>query len=575
MIHYVMKNVLFPVCLLMLSSGNGTSAFEYVDAEEMTVLAEEPHESSSEESAPARITQDDTASSETETSSEDTESKKYLSVTEVTEKISNGNASDTKSAADNIPGKANDINESEPASDQIVAESESMESISVGEDESFSEIPFENGGIYVPDEETILSNEELMEELALSKNDLECMDENEINDIDHFIEFAALYPDIFIEKQIVYAVPMNESPDDVCLSVYKKNGMYYSCITDINDPNRENQSSRFIANIDRMNPAVSSESEHQRNYTIHISRSFYDTYTEAGFQQSGLKGSYDTTFYITRIITTDGDHDLCTVADYNFIHPYAGAAMATTKYTHGIARYITDTMIVSGTPETSLANAHEFSYGVSIGFPWNFGVSFGWNGSSGTKIRAGVTNTMHDIVFTNPDGIFGDSEDGSFSYATTTLFYLPKTTKFAFQYNQLIYNAVYGNQSGMVKYGDYWYLVFPPVNSTDESSDDNAGNSESSSVYIYNGIDYSPVFNAEYYSGKYEDLRSAFGTNQAALFQHFVNNGMDEARQASENFNPVAYRNRYADLQSAFGDNWRQYYLHYLNNGIKEGRIGN
>ena len=85
--------------------------------------------------------------------------------------------------------------------------------------------------------------------------------------------------------------------------------------------------------------------------------------------------------------------------------------------------------------------------------------------------------------------------------------------------------------------------------------------------------DYSPVFNATYYSNKYSDLKKAFGTNQTQLLKHFKEFGMKECRQASANFNPTIYRNKYTDLNKAFGNDWVQYYEHYLTYGIKEGRI--
>lgn len=90
--------------------------------------------------------------------------------------------------------------------------------------------------------------------------------------------------------------------------------------------------------------------------------------------------------------------------------------------------------------------------------------------------------------------------------------------------------------------------------------------------YIYNGLDYSPVFNPIYYANKYNDLKKAFGNNSAKLFNHFKVYGMKEGRQASENFNVNAYRNRYTDLQKAFGNNLPKYYEHYCKFGVKEGR---
>lgn len=99
-----------------------------------------------------------------------------------------------------------------------------------------------------------------------------------------------------------------------------------------------------------------------------------------------------------------------------------------------------------------------------------------------------------------------------------------------------------------------------------------------SSSYVINGVDYSPVFDPTYYSNKYSDLKGAFGTNATLLFNHFINNGMKEMRQASAKFNVQAYATRYADLRNAFGaltaNNAVLYYNHYCTNGLKEGRNG-
>lgn len=84
----------------------------------------------------------------------------------------------------------------------------------------------------------------------------------------------------------------------------------------------------------------------------------------------------------------------------------------------------------------------------------------------------------------------------------------------------------------------------------------------------------SSVFDAQFYAARYPDLRAAFGTDKVSLLNHFLTFGMNEGRQACEQFNPAAYRERYPDLRAAFGDNVRLYYLHYLLQGRLEGRQG-
>ena len=90
---------------------------------------------------------------------------------------------------------------------------------------------------------------------------------------------------------------------------------------------------------------------------------------------------------------------------------------------------------------------------------------------------------------------------------------------------------------------------------------------------VYNGVDYSAVFDYEYYYNRYPDLQRAFGKDYSALLRHFVTCGMSEGRQASEFFDVYYYKNRYYDLREAFGSDLRQYYIHYINCGKREGRV--
>lgn len=94
----------------------------------------------------------------------------------------------------------------------------------------------------------------------------------------------------------------------------------------------------------------------------------------------------------------------------------------------------------------------------------------------------------------------------------------------------------------------------------------------SSGQYMYNGVDYSPVFSPTYYSTKYVDIKNAFGNDTKKLFNHFCTNGMKERRQAIASFNVDKYMNYYADLRAAFGTNYPLYYWHYCTSGKKEGR---
>ena len=90
---------------------------------------------------------------------------------------------------------------------------------------------------------------------------------------------------------------------------------------------------------------------------------------------------------------------------------------------------------------------------------------------------------------------------------------------------------------------------------------------------IYAGVDYSKVYDYNYYVNKYPDIRNKFKGDENLVIQHFVLTGMDQGLQGSSKFDVNSYRNAYADLRQAFGKNLRQYYIHYLNDGYREKRV--
>ena len=90
----------------------------------------------------------------------------------------------------------------------------------------------------------------------------------------------------------------------------------------------------------------------------------------------------------------------------------------------------------------------------------------------------------------------------------------------------------------------------------------------------YDASYYAPVFDAEYYLGKYPDLKKLYGNDTAKVLAHFVEHGMSEGRQGSAEFNVYSYRTRYADLSNAYGDDLVKYYMHYIKAGKAEGRNG-
>ncbi len=91
-------------------------------------------------------------------------------------------------------------------------------------------------------------------------------------------------------------------------------------------------------------------------------------------------------------------------------------------------------------------------------------------------------------------------------------------------------------------------------------------------VTVYNGVDYSKVYDYVYYLIKYPDMLRLYSDNPAGALRHFVEHGMTEGRQAKASFDVISYKNQYPDLRKNFGDDLKKYYIHYMNHGYKEGR---
>ena len=101
----------------------------------------------------------------------------------------------------------------------------------------------------------------------------------------------------------------------------------------------------------------------------------------------------------------------------------------------------------------------------------------------------------------------------------------------------------------------------------------NAGYVVTEPVTKFNGTDYSAVYSFYTYSRKNRDVRNIYGQNDYATLAHFVNYGMAEGRNASENFEVKSYRNQYGDLRYNYKKKWQLYYMHYIRYGKAEGRI--
>jgi len=90
--------------------------------------------------------------------------------------------------------------------------------------------------------------------------------------------------------------------------------------------------------------------------------------------------------------------------------------------------------------------------------------------------------------------------------------------------------------------------------------------------YVNNGWaeGRSATFEGLNYIASYGDLISAFGANTGAGATHYIQSGFNEGR--STTFSAVQYLGNYSDLQAAFGGNLQAAEAHYILNGYMEGR---
>ena len=91
------------------------------------------------------------------------------------------------------------------------------------------------------------------------------------------------------------------------------------------------------------------------------------------------------------------------------------------------------------------------------------------------------------------------------------------------------------------------------------------------------------VFDAEYYAANNPDVAAALGTDEAALYNHYVNHGKNEGRKPCEdgatpaaaltdNFDAAYYRDNNPDVVAVVGSSQEALYNHYINHGKNEGR---
>ncbi len=88
---------------------------------------------------------------------------------------------------------------------------------------------------------------------------------------------------------------------------------------------------------------------------------------------------------------------------------------------------------------------------------------------------------------------------------------------------------------------------------------------------VYNGLDYSAVFNPIHYIDTYYDVRTAYNFDQQKAFDHFLLCGMKEGRQGNSSFNVYTYINQHTVLLDIYGTDLPAIYRHYITDGKKNG----
>lgn len=69
-------------------------------------------------------------------------------------------------------------------------------------------------------------------------------------------------------------------------------------------------------------------------------------------------------------------------------------------------------------------------------------------------------------------------------------------------------------------------------------------------------------------------MQEAYGYDEKALLNHFLNYGLAEGRVASPIFDITYYKKNNQDLVAAYGNDLKKYCTHFAVYGMNEGRQG-
>lgn len=89
-------------------------------------------------------------------------------------------------------------------------------------------------------------------------------------------------------------------------------------------------------------------------------------------------------------------------------------------------------------------------------------------------------------------------------------------------------------------------------------------------VTVYEGVDYSPVYDFDYYVAHNSYVKKNFADSPKKALAYFVTKGMEKRQRASEGFDVVSYINGCKSLRRSYKNNYKKYYLHYIHTGCKD-----
>ena len=101
------------------------------------------------------------------------------------------------------------------------------------------------------------------------------------------------------------------------------------------------------------------------------------------------------------------------------------------------------------------------------------------------------------------------------------------------------------------------------------AAEEQTSTTASTAVTVYKGVDYSKVYNFEYYVAHNSYVKKHYADNPKGALKYFVKKGMKKRQVASADFNVNSYINGKKVLRRRYKNDYKKYYLHYIKKGYK------